>query len=419
LKALNSGRAMARAGIIDSEIKIDVRYIQRIMQWFCLLFLIVQPVYGVINIGELSRQSKERAIPIEIVSSQAKISDLAKRAFGLHGGYVVVKEKGDFVFRMEEVKKGVVVTIESGEPRRLVYREEAQAKDWKESVYKGCDHLVEKTLGIPGFFGGELTFVGERDEYKEIYVSDLLFQSVWQLTHDRSKVVAPRWSPDGKRILYTGYKNGFPDIFLINLSSGQRRLFAGYEGTNAGGAFSPKGNQVAMILSSSGNPELYIADGEGRRPKRMTQNKFLEASPCWSPDGQSIYLTSDIIGGPQIYRFNLLKNEMEMIPTRLSGYCTEPTVNPLHSRQVAFTAAVNKGFQIGIYDGSTQESRFLTTTDGYHIEPCWTNDGRHLVVTVQKGDDKKLIILDSVTGKSTSLHTKEFGQSSMGSFIYK
>lgn len=391
-----------------------------IFQVCLLLFLMaLQPLQGIIDIGELSREGKERVVAVEIMSSSSQIKDLAKRAFALHGGYEVVKEKGDFVFQLEEMPKGVEVTIESGEPRQVIYQGQIEAKDWQAAVCRACDVMVEKTLGIPGFFEGALVFVGEREGHKELYVSDILFQSVRQLTHDRSKVVAPRWSPDGNKILYTSYKSGFPDIYLINLSTGQRRLFAGYEGTNAGGAFSPSGDRVAMILSSSGNPELYIANADGGRPKRMTQNKYLEASPCWSPDGESIYLTSDARGGPQVYRFDLSTNAMELVPARLSGYCAEPSVNPRQPDQIAFTAAVNKEFQIGCYNAGDTEGSFLTTTGGSHLEPCWLNDGRHLIVTEAIGNDRRLIILDSLTGKKTALHGKEFGQSSMGSFVMR
>ena len=77
-----------------------------------------------------------------------------------------------------------------------------------------------------------------------------------QVTQDRSIVVAPAWMPDGKNILYTSYKQGYPNIYR----TGQRQAVSKFGGLNASAVVSPDGRKMAVILSKDGNPELYIQD---------------------------------------------------------------------------------------------------------------------------------------------------------------
>ena len=95
---------------------------------------------------------------------------------------------------------------------------------------------------------GKLAFVAQNGKQQEIYTSDLFFRNVRRLTRDGSYSQHPRWSPDGRKLLYTGYyRTGFPDIFLIDLDTGRRVTIAQYKGLNTGATFSPNGQAMAMV----------------------------------------------------------------------------------------------------------------------------------------------------------------------------
>ena len=390
---------------------------------FQVLLLLTAPLFGeVINIGELSRGERSQTLLVDIISSNDEINTVARRAFKAHGAYQLASlgEDKHFTFRLEqEGATQVVLLVESGQPAQVQYRQRVQGKTLSGAVLKACDFAVEKTLGKPGFFAGKLTFVGGRAGKKDLYVSDLFFNHVRQLTHDGVDIVAPRWSADGKKIIYTSYyKTGFPDIFVVDLINNQRDTVAAYTGTNVGGVFNPSGDKIAMVLSSSGNSELYTANSNGRNPKRLTTTKSLEAAPAWSPDGRKIFFSSDDLGSPQLYVINAEGGTMNRIPTNISRYCDEPAPNPVSSNLLAFTAAVAKTFQIALYDFDEKKSTFITEGQEDHLEPAWLNDGRHLVVTMRNKGVHQLYILDSETGRTSRLHSPEFGNASMASFVY-
>jgi len=362
----------------------------------------------------------EGRMAIAVDSSDPTVSSLARRAFALHGGFIVTTP-ADAVFSVKiEPASGssVLVTLGSGQPYTEQLRRTVPGSDLQNAVLRGCDLVVEATLQSKGFFAGRLAFIGKQRGISELYTSDLLFTRVKPLTADRSLLTGPKWSPDGRSILYTTYfKSGFPDIYMIDAKTGRKTAIATFKGLNSGGAFSPDGRQIAMSLSGTGNSEIYVADRRGKNARRLTTNKSLEASPSWSPDGRRLVYTSDAPGKPQLYEISSTGGPARRIPTNISSYCSEPVWNPVDESLIAFTAAVSGGFQITLYDAKTRSSKILTG-GASSLEPTWLRDGRHLVFTQRNGGSTRLMLLDTVTKKVSPLHKPNFGDASSASFVY-
>lgn len=344
------------------------------------------------------------------------VEALAKRAFQLHGGFRVVSGQADVSLQLRT--SGNDTILYSASSGRNQFNGTATGIDKLQATAMACDDVVERILDIPGFFAGTLAVVGERNGRKEIFIGDLFFQRMRQVTSGKGDSLGPDLSPNATKMLYTTYApSGFPDIYEYRVSSGQSRPFATYKGTNTGAVYSPDGSKVAMILSSSGNAELYVSGADGRYPKRLTNNRSLEASPSWSPDGRKLVFTSDQMGKPQLYGMLSTGGSISRVPTNISRYCSEPAWNPRNPDLIAFTAAESNGFQIAVYDNRTGSSRFVSSVRGDGIEPAWLNDGRHLLFTVRNGGDTRVHILDTETGKTMPLHSQRFGNSSQADFV--
>ena len=368
------------------------------------------------QLPEIVRTGTKSELTISIQATDPMVEALARRAFQLHGAFRVVSSDPDI--RLQLRTSGDDTILYGAESGRGNFNGTATGKSKLEATAMACDDVVERVLGIPGFFAGKLALVGERNGEKEIFVGDLFFQEMRQITRGSGDSLSPKLSPNGRELLYTTYApTGFPDIYKANLASGRTTPFATYKGTNTGAVYSPDGSKVAMILSSSGNAELYVSAANGRSPKRLTNNRSLEASPSWSPDGQRIVFTSDQMGKPQLYVIPASGGRMSRLPTNISGYCSEPVWNPRNPRLIAFTAAEGGGFQIALYDTSSGRSQFLTTRAGDGIEPAWLNDGRHVIFTAREGGNTRLHILDTESGYTAPLHSQRFGNSSQASFV--
>lgn len=380
-------------------------------------------LYAQSGIIELEAAVRENSgvLTIAIESTNSLILSHSRKVFGLHGGYQVVTTN-ESVYRFSLEPSGtnsVKLTIFPGLEDSAVYTGTFKGDDFEHAVLLACDCAVEYTSNNVGFFAGKLSFVVKEQSMSEIYISDLLFTKVLAVTSDRSFVMSPSWSPDGTQLLYTTYyKSGFPDIHLIDLSSGVRQVIANFKGTNNGAQFSPNGNRIAMTLSGSGNAELYISNKFGRELRRLTNNNSLETSPSWSPDGQSIVYASDAPGRPQLFVASATGGAIRRLPTNISRYCAEPDWNPRNSNQITFTAAVNGRFQIALYDAKLRSSKIITNLKGSAVEPTWLNDGRHIILTERLEERSRLMILDSYSGQVVALHTPSLGNACEASFVY-
>ena len=394
----------------------------------CLLtagLTVAQTGSEVIDLGDITRESDTDIKPIRVVSTDPALESVLRQLFGTHGAYRLagLEESGfsGFTFHFEPVGGSVVrLTIESGQPARSQYEQDVSGAGTLQAAMLAGDLAIRKTLGLPGYFAGRLAFVSNTTGGTEIYVSDMAFESVRRITSDAADCGGPVISPDGRSVLYTSYfRNGFPDIYDIDLRSGRRTLFASYKGLNTGAAFNPSGSEVAMITSATGNAELYVCNRRGGILRRLSRtNSAVEADPSWSPDGRMVVYTSDQLGRPQLFQTLATGGSANRLPTNISGYCAEPDWNPGDPDQIVFTIRQGSGFKIAIFRFSTGRSEVLRTPVGDAVEPVWTNDGRHLIFTRRSGQRRWLMLLDTATGKASALHRNDFGSTFQADFRY-
>lgn len=349
------------------------------------------------------------------ISGSPEAVKLAKWAFSTHGSFKVVNSDSQYAITLTETgDNSMGLTINGAHP----FTQVVQGSSYSDAVARACDLAVLKILASPGYFAGKLAFVSDRTGKTEIHISDFLFTNIRPLTNDKSDSMLPHWSPDGSKIIYTGYyRTKLMDLYEITLNPRSRRTFASYRGTNTGGEFSPDGRKVAMVLTNTGNAEIWTCDASGRNQKRLTKNDSVEASASWSPDGSKIVYTSDALGKPQLYIMSSNGTGSKRIRTNISGYCSEPDWNPLYPNLIAYTCAVGKGFQIAVHDLKTGKSEVITKTGSCTL-PRWTNDGRHIIFTKNFGKSRKLYIIDSKNKKETLLHSAKLGNCGEADFLY-
>ncbi len=285
------------------------------------------------------------------------------------------------------------------------------AQDLRRIGHVISDDIVKAITGQRGIAETKIAFVWTRGRIKELATMDYDGYNMRELTYDKSISVHPRWSPDGRKIVYTSYLSVFPDMVEADLYTHQRRRLASFPGLNTGADFSPDGLKIALTLSKDGNPELYTMDASGGGFQRLTFTRGAESSPTWSPDSQSIAYVSDDRGSPQIYMISKDGGE----PTRLTvspSYNTEPDWShpPAGSDMkpmLAVTSRVGGRFQIGLYDSTTREVKPLAADDSDNEDPTWAPDGRHLVYAKSHHYHSRLYLLDVVTGEQVELPAVE------------
>ncbi|MFT3781835.1 MAG: biopolymer transporter Tol [Nibricoccus sp.] len=339
--------------------------------------------------------------PVQVFGNTAELNSLALAAFKAHGYYRPVASGGKYEIRFTAVG-GTQVNVQVIKGGSASFNQTFSGTNQRNAFFRAADAAVKATSGLKGFFASKLAFVSNRTGKDEIYVGDLFMGDVRQITRDNAFALTPRWSPDGTKLLYTSYLKQFPDIYMIDLQTNQRTVFAQFRGTNSGARYSPNGLYVAMVLSGEGTPEIY-SKPVGGKVSRLTRSEGFKSSPCYSPDSSRIvYAAGD--PNPQLYIMSASGGGGQRVGAGMSSYCAEPDWSLGDPSKIAFTFRESSGrFQIAVLDLRTGQSKKVSKAPYDGVEPNWLADGRHLIYTARSAGSRSLFILDTETGRTARI----------------
>ncbi len=275
----------------------------------------------------------------------------------------------------------------------------------RKRIHRFADDIVQTLTGEPGLARTQIVCEWDSGKGKRIVRMDVDGQGMKELTGEGVLEMAPRWSVDGSKILYTSFASGYPDVYLHDLGGGRKRV-AHYEGLNAFGDLHPNGDVIALTMSSTGDPEICTKNLGSGKIRRLTRHKATDTSPVWSPDGKRIAFISDRTGGPQVYVMDAEGSSPKQVTVR-GSYNTAPEWSP-DGTQIAYCALRPDGFQIQVVDLKTNE--VTTVTDGGGCEdPCWSPDGRSILYSRSAGGRTDLYITN-LTERSALRVTRGAGK---------
>ncbi|MBF9043282.1 Tol-Pal system protein TolB [Rhodobacterales bacterium HKCCE4037] len=262
---------------------------------------------------------------------------------------------------------------------------------WRRMAHTVADQVYSRITGESGYFDTRVAFIHEEGpknaRLKRLAIMDYDGANVQYLTDSRALVLAPRFSPQGDRILYTSYESGSPQVYVMDVASVQRRPLEAISGGTMtfSPRFAPSGQTVVLSLEQGGNSDIYGIDLATGSRQQLTSSPSIETAPSFSPDGSQIVFESDRTGQQQIYVMPAGGGEGRRISTGDGRYGT-PVWSP-RGDYIAFTYQADGRFHIGVMRTDGSEQRLLTSSfldEG----PTWAPNGRVLMFTRETpGDD--------------------------------
>lgn len=263
---------------------------------------------------------------------------------------------------------------------------ELSEKLWRRVAHKISDKIYSKITGYQGYFNTRIVYVSESGPYlkrkKRLAIMDQDGENHQYLTNGTDLVLTPRFSPDGKKILYLSYKNGIPQVHMLNLKNGRSRLIGDFPGMSFAPRFSPDGKHAIMSIAKDGNTHIYEINLKNKRRVQLTKGNSINTSPSYSPDGKKIAFNSDRHGSRQIFVMNRDGSSAKRISFGGGSYA-EPEWSSRN--YIAFTK-INRelGFTIGVLHPGANEKQNTERliTQGFLVEsPSWATNGRVLAFT--------------------------------------
>ncbi|MGR3490923.1 MAG: Tol-Pal system beta propeller repeat protein TolB [Shimia sp.] len=254
---------------------------------------------------------------------------------------------------------------------------------WRRMAHKVADQVYSRITGEAPYFDSRVVFVAETGpkgaRTQRIAVMDYDGANVQYLTDGGSIVLAPRFSPDGNRILYTSYESGFPQVVVLDVGSVTRNaLNTGDAFMSFAPRFAPDGRTVVYSIEAGGNSDLYAQDLATGARSQLTNAPSIETAPSFSPDGRQIVFESDRSGTQQLYIMPSGGGEARRISFGEGRYGT-PVWSP-RGDLIAFTKQIQGRFAIGVMRVDGSEERLLSASP-LDEGPTWSPNGRVLLFT--------------------------------------
>ena len=287
----------------------------------------------------------------------------------------------------------VFAQAELGEGRQY----SATTGAWRRIAHKISDEVYSRLTGEGGYFDSRVAFVSESGpknaRVKRLAIMDQDGANVRFLTDGRSLVLAPRFSPNAREVIYTSYASGAPQVRRLNVDTLQETAFAQISGMTFAPRFSPDGRSVVLSATSGANTDIFLVDIAGGSQRRLTENPAIDTAPSFSPDGRQIVFESDRGGSQQLYVMPSSGGEARRVSFGKGRYAT-PVWSP-RGDLIAFTKMQGGRFHIGVMRSDGSQERLLTASfldEG----PTWAPNGRVLTFFREPPGEKSVPGLYSI-----------------------
>ncbi len=186
--------------------------------------------------------------------------------------------------------------------------------------------------------GDKIALVTFHHGQDELRVIDIKRKKLLKKVRPRlSGMNSPDWSPDGKSIVWTGIENDYCDLYLYSFESGAVKRLTNNIYMETDPRFSRDGKKIVFGLQDTSGEaqrqknikarpmtDIYSLDLATSAVTRLTHGPGNNKSPCFSPDGSSIMYVSDRSGLDNLYCAPVSSPDSARPLTDVIGGCSNP-----------------------------------------------------------------------------------------------
>ena len=149
--------------------------------------------------------------------------------------------------------------------------------------------------------GTRLAFASTRSGVEEIWVSNADGSKPSQMTFTGGPQCSnPRWSLDGRTLLFNSRREGTADLYLLDPASGELTRITQDPSDEVEPRWSRDGHWIYFGSDRTGRSEIWKIPAEGGEALRITSNGG--ATAIESPDGRWLYYAKDFRSPSSIWR---------------------------------------------------------------------------------------------------------------------
>ncbi len=225
-------------------------------------------------------------------------------------------------------------------------------------------------------------------------------------------------APDGRAIVF----DLLGDLYTLPIGGGSATRLTSGSGFDAQPRFSPDGKTIVFVSDRSGGENLWLVDADGRNVRPLTRgNAQMFASPEWAPDGQYVVASRSQGGNFDLWLYHrdggsglrLTGGQPAPAPgtppppgatpyTSFMGSAFSPDGRYIYANartgQSQYNQMLGTAWQIVVYDRKTGRIYNRTQNAGAGLRPAISPDGKSLAYGSRKMAITGLKIRDLSSG---------------------
>lgn len=229
-------------------------------------------------------------------------------------------------------------------------------------------------------------------------------------------------SPDGKEIVF----DLLGDIYTIPVAGGEAKPLRAGLPFEVQPRYSPDGKSILFTSDAGGGDNIWVMSVDGSNARQITKENFrLLNNAAWSPDGQYIvarkhFTSTRSLGAGEIWLYHVTGGNGIQLTTRKNDQqdVNEPIVSP-DGRYVYFSEDMYPGgffqynkdpnnqiFIIRRYDRETGKIDNITGGPGGAVRPQISRDGKTLAFVKRVRTKSVLYLRNLATGEEWPVYDK-------------
>jgi Tol biopolymer transport system component len=211
-----------------------------------------------------------------------------------------------------------------------------------------------------------------------------------RLTDDPATDGLPRWTRDGRRVLFSSDRSGNWQIWEVGAEGGAARRVRANAAREWQADLAPDARRLAFLSNLDGPECLWLRDGASAARVLVRHGAgTVLGNPQWSPDGRRIVFSSNWrFPGHRVYVLDVASGATTRISPLTSGGC-EPRFSP-DGRRVVYVRRSHLTRQrswLVEADLATGQERVLVDWPALNYNPVYAPDGSEIAFSSNLAGD--------------------------------
>ena len=243
----------------------------------------------------------------------------------------IASPSGDLVASFSTLKNDVDLVLFDAQKRRFLRNlTKGGSTEFQNLVaqHLTAGHRMGRDVAFSPDGNSLAAFASKREAGRALVVVDVINGGIRRVIEMAvEQQMSPAWSPDGKRIAFSGNTEGHFDLFLLDLDTLQIENLTDDPIFDGAPAWSADGSKIVFSSVIGEHAQLFTLDLPSRERRRILTSESNDIDPIFSTDGGRVYFTSDRNTANNIYSVALSTGELRQHTNAVTG-CFMPAVLP-------------------------------------------------------------------------------------------